>query len=152
MHHCTILSPTVSHFAEFAEDRVTDSDDLPLKNMMAYREQRNEGCHIHGQLQVNKVAGNFHIAPGKSYQQGRVHMHDLIPFGDNRNFNMSHTINKLSFGHDYPGSRNPLDGATMTSNRFSLAYKYFLKVVPTQYVPFSTRASSISPIFSLSKE
>ena len=30
------------------------------------KEQMNEGCHIHGQLQVNKVAGNFHIAPGKS--------------------------------------------------------------------------------------
>mmetsp|Transcript_3617 Transcript_3617/g.13099 ORF Transcript_3617/g.13099 Transcript_3617/m.13099 type:complete len:216 (+) Transcript_3617:403-1050(+) len=43
----------------------------------------NEGCHIHGQPQVNKVAGNFHIAPGRSFQQGRVHMHDLIPFGEN---------------------------------------------------------------------
>lgn len=91
---------------------------------------------------MNKVAGNFHIAPGKSFQQGRVHMHDLIPFGDHRNFNMSHTINKLSFGHDYPGSQNPLDGVYLRSDRFSLAYKYFLKVVPTMYVDLKDKAIS----------
>ena len=28
-----------------------------------------EGCHMVGKLLVNKVAGNFHIAPGKSFQQ-----------------------------------------------------------------------------------
>ena len=105
-------------------------------------EQKNEGCHVHGQLQVNKVAGNFHIAPGKSFQQGRVHMHDLIPFGDNRNFNMSHTIHKLSFGHDYPGSKNPLDEVSMVSHASSLAYKYFVKVVPTLYIDLNKKVIS----------
>ncbi|UPR01859.1 endoplasmic reticulum vesicle transporter [Chloropicon primus] len=88
------------------------------------KEQMNEGCHIHGQLQVNKVAGNFHIAPGRSFQQGRMHMHDLIPFGENIRFNTSHTVNTLSFGHDYPGSNNPLDGVSMASEGFGLAYKF----------------------------
>ena len=27
-----------------------------------------------------QVAGNFHFAPGKSFQQGAVHVHDLVPF------------------------------------------------------------------------
>lgn len=31
-----------------------------------------EGCRIVGHLEVNKVAGNFHIAPGISYQQNHV--------------------------------------------------------------------------------
>lgn len=26
---------------------------------------------------MNKVAGNFHFAPGKSFQQHNVHIHDL---------------------------------------------------------------------------
>lgn len=35
--------------------------------------QRNEGCLVTGHLEVNKVAGNFHFAPGKSFQQHHVH-------------------------------------------------------------------------------
>ncbi len=36
------------------------------------QEQAGEGCHLYGKLLVNKVAGNFHIAPGKSFQQVHV--------------------------------------------------------------------------------
>jgi hypothetical protein len=37
------------------------------------RVQQNEGCDVYGYLEVNKVAGNFHFAPGKSFQQQHVH-------------------------------------------------------------------------------
>ena len=37
------------------------------------KEQLNEGCKVTGYLQVSKVAGNFHFAPGKSFQQHSVH-------------------------------------------------------------------------------
>jgi hypothetical protein len=60
-------------------------------------EQKGEGCEVAGHLIVNKVAGNysaasdtaaaaypslgnFHFAPGKSFQQGGFHVHDLMPF------------------------------------------------------------------------
>ena len=33
------------------------------------QEQNHEGCLVHGTLEVNKVAGNFHFAPGKSLHQ-----------------------------------------------------------------------------------
>ena len=36
-------------------------------------------------------------------------VHDLQPFGV-KLFNMSHTINTLSFGKEYPGIINPLNG------------------------------------------
>ena len=36
-------------------------------------EQADEGCHISGYFDVSKVAGNFHFAPGKSFQQHNVH-------------------------------------------------------------------------------
>ena len=35
--------------------------------------QQNEGCLVTGHLEVSKVAGNFHFAPGKSFQQHHVH-------------------------------------------------------------------------------
>ena len=60
-------------------------------------------------IQVNKVAGNFHFAPGRSYQQGGMHVHDIAPFGDAL-LDFTHSINKLSFGKPYPGMKNPLDG------------------------------------------
>lgn len=37
------------------------------------KEQMNEGCRVHGTVSVSKVAGNFHFAPGKSFQQHSVH-------------------------------------------------------------------------------
>lgn len=32
-----------------------------------------EGCRLYGSLQVNRVGGSFHIAPGKSYSINHVH-------------------------------------------------------------------------------
>ncbi len=41
-------------------------------------EQKNEGCRVHGSISVSKVAGNFHFAPGKSFQQHSVHGETVI--------------------------------------------------------------------------
>ncbi|VDP86184.1 unnamed protein product [Echinostoma caproni] len=43
-----------------------------------------EGCRIQGQLQVNKVAGSFHISPGNSYAVNHVHVHHLQNIGTNQ--------------------------------------------------------------------
>ena len=95
--------------------------------------QTGEGCQVYGHFEVNKVAGNFHLAPGKSYQQGPVHVHDLLLFGPDAYFNFSHVINKLSYGADFPGLVNPLDQATVMQKGPHLMYQYFIKVVPTIY-------------------
>lgn len=101
-------------------------------------EHQGEGCHISGFLKVNKVAGNFHFAPGKSYQEGAMHVHDLVPF-PTREFDVSHVIHQLSFGEPYPGRRSPLDGVTKSRTRSGGGllstgmHQYFLKVVPTVY-------------------
>ncbi|NWR91592.1 ERGI3 protein, partial [Campylorhamphus procurvoides] len=96
------------------------------------QEQKNEGCQVYGFLEVNKVAGNFHFAPGKSFQQSHVHVHDLQSFGLD-NINMTHYIKHLSFGRDYPGIVNPLDGTAVTAQQASMMFQYFVKVVPTVY-------------------
>lgn len=80
-----------------------------------------------------QVAGNVHFAPGKSFQQGNMHVHDLVPFPD-KNFDLSHTITKLTFGQGYPGQQNPLDGVfinqtTSTASQAATGmWQYFLKV------------------------
>jgi len=96
------------------------------------QEQAGEGCKLYGFLEVNKVAGNFHIAPGKSFQQHHMHVHDLQPF-KNMKFNLSHTIHRLSFGLEFPGVINPLDNTVRQSEKTHGMYQYFLKVVPTEY-------------------
>ncbi|XP_073415475.1 endoplasmic reticulum-Golgi intermediate compartment protein 3 [Dendrobates tinctorius] len=97
------------------------------------QEQKNEGCKVYGFLEVNKVAGNFHFAPGKSFQQSHVHVHDLQSFGLD-SINMTHHIKHLSFGRDYPGLVNPLDGTSVSAIQSSMMFQYFVKIVPTVYV------------------
>ncbi|EGG17141.1 endoplasmic reticulum-golgi intermediate compartment protein 3 [Cavenderia fasciculata] len=94
-------------------------------------EQNGEGCQVYGFINVNKVAGNFHFAPGKSFQQHHMHVHDLQAFKGS--FNLSHSINRLSFGNDFPGIKNPLDGVTKTEMVGSGMFQYYIKVVPTLY-------------------
>ncbi|GIM11658.1 hypothetical protein Vretimale_15170 [Volvox reticuliferus] len=114
----------VDHIEQCAHDLYTES----------IKEQVGEGCHMWGMLEVNKVAGNFHFAPGRSYQQGSMHVHDIAPFGD-AVIDFRHTINKLSFGAPYPGMKNPLDNAKAgySSAAATGMFQYFLKVVPTSY-------------------
>ncbi|KAF4796363.1 Endoplasmic reticulum-Golgi intermediate compartment protein 3 [Turdus rufiventris] len=47
--------------------------------------------------------------------------------------NMTHYIKHLSFGRDYPGIVNPLDGTAITAQQASMMFQYFVKVVPTVY-------------------
>ena len=85
-----------------------------------------------GRLQV---AGNFHFAPGRSFQQGNMHVHDLVPF-QTTEFDTSHTLHHLAFGEEYPGMTNPLDAVVVhrinphnPAGRTGM-YQYFLKVLP----------------------
>lgn len=101
------------------------------ENLKAQKENK-EGCSVYGYLDVNKVAGNFHFAPGKSFQHGNMHVHDLMPFHTTK-FDMSHSVNKLSFGDDFPGVVNPLDAISRNMPGDAGTYQYFLKVVPTVF-------------------
>lgn len=60
------------------------------------KEEEGEGCNIYGFLEVNKVAGNFHFAPGKSFHQSGVHVHDILAFQrDSFNVRLCHTCNSI---------------------------------------------------------
>eukprot|EP01130_Rhizamoeba_saxonica_P017710 TRINITY_DN8641_c0_g1_i1.p1 TRINITY_DN8641_c0_g1~~TRINITY_DN8641_c0_g1_i1.p1 ORF type:complete len:384 (-),score=71.40 TRINITY_DN8641_c0_g1_i1:43-1194(-) len=105
------------------------------------KEQKDEGCNTYGYLHVNKVAGNFHFAPGKSFQQNHMHIHDLDILKFAKGFNLSHTINYLSFGIEYPNSVYPLDEVSKSweDPDSSASYSYFIQVVPTSYEDLAGR-------------
>ncbi|KAI3675853.1 hypothetical protein L1987_85449 [Smallanthus sonchifolius] len=94
------------------------------------KDEEGEGCNIYGSLEVNKVAGNFHFI--KSFHQSSIHIPDFLAFQED-SYNISHKINKLSFGAYYPGIVNPLDGVHWFQENPNGMYQYFLKVVPTIY-------------------
>ncbi|UJR09297.1 hypothetical protein I4U23_013540 [Adineta vaga] len=96
----------------------------------------DEGCRLHGHLEVNKVAGNFHIAPGHSFQQQHVHIHSLQNLRLNQ-LNTSHLIDVLTFGERFPNQINPLAKTkqiTSSHDNGAVLFHYYVKVVPSTYV------------------
>lgn len=118
-------------------------------------EQRAEGCRIEGHLQVNKVVGNFHLAPGRSFSNGNMHVHDLKNYWDapqGKQHDFTHIIHALRFGPQLPESvserlgslsalpwtshhTNPLDGTRQDTRDSNYNFMYFVKIVPTSYLP-----------------
>lgn len=47
--------------------------------------------------------------------------------------NFSHIIHRMSFGRDYPGQKNPLNGQSQPAMEYHEDFIYFLSVLPTKY-------------------
>ncbi|XP_024032147.1 endoplasmic reticulum-Golgi intermediate compartment protein 3 isoform X2 [Morus notabilis] len=87
-----------------------------------------EGCRVYGVLDVQRVAGNFHI----SVHGLNIFVAQMI-FEGSKHVNVSHIIHDLSFGPKYPGIHNPLDGTERILHDTSGVFKYYIKIVPTEY-------------------
>ncbi|KAI5297535.1 hypothetical protein KEM55_004551, partial [Ascosphaera atra] len=107
-------------------------------------EQRHEGCRLEGVLRVNKVVGNFHIAPGRSFTAGAMHGHVLDNYYETPvPHTMSHIIHQLRFGPQLPDElserwkwtehhyTNPLDDTSQPTDDPRFNFMYFIKVVST---------------------
>ncbi|KAI0484805.1 DUF1692-domain-containing protein [Xylariaceae sp. FL0804] len=121
-------------------------------------EQRQEGCRIEGDIRVNKVIGNFHFAPGRSFSNGPMHVHDLKNYWDSPvKHSFEHEINQLRFGPQLPDDIaakhvkntpwtnhhvNPLDQVKQKTDDPNYNFMYFVKVVPTAYLPLSWSSTS----------
>ncbi|KAL3121387.1 hypothetical protein niasHT_004971 [Heterodera trifolii] len=101
-------------------------------------EQADEGCRVWGKVDVGKVGGNFHLAPGVPSTHANSHFHDFHSVSPAR-FDASHTINHLSFGKPFPGKTHPLDGKQFITNKGGIMHQYQLKIVPTRYIYGVTR-------------
>lgn len=98
------------------------------------KSQSEEGCQFTGYILVNKVKGNFHFAPGKAAAVDHAHVHDFEMLKSVSDFNLSHRIDKLSFGLTFPGQQNPLDKTEKVwSTTESAIYQYYIKIVPSSY-------------------
>jgi endoplasmic reticulum-Golgi intermediate compartment protein 3 len=65
-------------------------------------EQASEGCNIAGRVRVNKVIGNIHFSPGRSFQAGGRKLYDLVPYleKDGRRHDFTHHIHQFKFEGD----------------------------------------------------
>ena len=129
-------------------------------------EQREQGCRIEGGFRVNKVIGNFHIAPGRSFSNGPMHVHDLNNYLEGPvkgGHTFTHQIHQLRFGPQIPeavtqrlGTKstqwsnhhvNPLDSTEQATDDPAYNYMYFVKVVPTSYLPlgWESKAATTGP-------
>lgn len=100
--------------------------------------------------------GNFHIAPGRSFSNGMMHVHDLNNYLDTPvegGHVFTHKIHSLRFGPQLPTDvidkmgkakalpywtdhhSNPLDDTEQTTNDPAYNFMYFIKVVSTSYLP-----------------
>ncbi|KAI8808917.1 endoplasmic reticulum vesicle transporter-domain-containing protein [Cladochytrium replicatum] len=119
----------------FSGDKNQDAINVHKMVQQAHRESggyRRSGieatgaCRIKGETQVNKVSGMLHVtATGHGYE-GEHLAHDLL--------NFTHRIDRLSFGINYPGLRNPLDKSLELSYENMETFQYFISVVPTIYI------------------
>lgn len=91
-----------------------------------------EGCQIYGYLEVNRVGGSFHVAPGKSFSINHIHVHDVQPFASS-DFNVTHTVRHLSFGRNVVGKTDPMDGVVGIAEKGSSMFNYYIKIVPTTF-------------------
>ena len=107
--------PHIKHFEEVAKART-----------------EKEGCRVYGSMKVQRVAGNFHISVHAQDWQTLQMVYDKVEHID-----VSHVIKKLSFGDNYPGKVDPLNGFSrlidQATGEKSGTFKYFLKIVPTTY-------------------
>ena len=63
-------------------------------------------------------------------------MFDLLSFTFAQ-FNITHTVNSLSFGDNFPGFKSPLDGQVRILQDTHGMYQYYIKVVPTKYKKYN---------------
>ncbi|XP_034701465.1 endoplasmic reticulum-Golgi intermediate compartment protein 3 [Vitis riparia] len=127
------------HKHDHNKDHHGDSDqklhahsfDQDAENMVKKVKQAladGEGCRVYGVLDVQRVAGNFHI----SVHGLNIFVAQMI-FDGAIHVNVSHIIHDLSFGPKYPGLHNPLDGTVRILRGASGTFKYYIKIVPTEY-------------------
>lgn len=63
------------------------------------QEQADEGCSVTGRIRVNKVIGNIHLSPGRSFQSNSRNLYELVPYlrDDGNKHDFSHIIHHFGF-------------------------------------------------------
>jgi endoplasmic reticulum-Golgi intermediate compartment protein 3 len=89
------------------------------------KEQSNEGCNIAGRLRVNKVIGNIHLSPGRSFQTSTSqNIYELVPYlrDDGNRHDFSHLIHHFAFEGDDEYDASKYEAASYMRKRMSIDY------------------------------
>lgn len=111
---------------------VKQCHDMENSNSMV-----GEGCNIHGMVALSSGGGHLHITPGHELENfGKKFafqdLNDLINQAYDT-FNVTHKVNKLRFGKEYPGDIHQLDDERRMVNDTSAMYQYYFQIVPTEF-------------------
>jgi len=110
--------------------------DLPYIDILDTAEQckGSVGCQVFGNVIVNKVSGNVHVALGRSTVRDGKHVHEFNMHDVSGGFNTSHHVHSITFGAHVPGVVSPLDGTTKIVRHGAYMFHYYIKLVPTVFV------------------
>mmetsp|Transcript_55690 Transcript_55690/g.120327 ORF Transcript_55690/g.120327 Transcript_55690/m.120327 type:complete len:368 (-) Transcript_55690:189-1292(-) len=110
--------------------------NLPYNHILdtAVQCKSSVGCRVHGDVEVSKVAGNVHVALGKSTVRDGKHIHEFNIKEVNDGFNTSHEIHRLDFGDHVNGVLSPLAGSAKIVNHGAYMFHYYIKLVPTLFL------------------
>lgn len=141
--------------SEHGHDHIIIQPDYEAVKMAL---KNNEGCQVFGNLSVLKVPGNFHIS-SHAYAQiiGKLATEGFY------SFDLSHTINHISFGDEddikkikstfKTGILNPIDNTVTRGNsKDKSIFEYYLKVVPTTYIDVDGNKYDVHQFTSNSNE
>mmetsp|Transcript_21768 Transcript_21768/g.32260 ORF Transcript_21768/g.32260 Transcript_21768/m.32260 type:complete len:405 (-) Transcript_21768:106-1320(-) len=115
----------------------TDMEVKQCTKDLGSKDMKGEGCNVHGKVALSSGGGNLHLAPGHAMEdfgkeQVFTNLADFIAQAF-ETFNVSHTVNKVRFGEEYPGDIHQLDGAEkMVEDAYGM-YQYYVQIVPTEY-------------------
>jgi hypothetical protein len=96
-------------------------------------DQEGEGCNVHGKVALSSGGGNLHIAPGKDFgsTEKADNFFDML-MRSFQQWNVTHKINKLRFGPEYPAAVYQLDGQERIVTDTSAMYQYYVQVSACQ--------------------
>lgn len=112
-------------------------DIVQCRSMMDSKHMMGEGCNVHGFVALSSGGGNLHLAPGHELENfGKEQVFDSLSDFISQafeTFNVSHTVNKVRLGAEYPGDVHQLDGQSrMIQDAYGM-YQYYIQIVPTEY-------------------
>lgn len=91
----------------------------------------NLGCRISTPkpIMLDRIDGKLAVLPITE----AMGMLGALIMAQDRKMNFSHIIHRMSFGRDYPGQKNPLNGQSQPAMEYHEDFLYFLSVLPTKY-------------------
>lgn len=96
------------------------------------------GCQLYGELLLSSASGSIQVVPHKTLvhqrgmSEGLEGLMQMLAFTFDQ-FNISHTVNSLSFGESFPGVRSALEGESRSPGDTHGMQQYYIKIVPTRY-------------------